>query len=244
MYATSFRLFKLLLPYVAFAVVGELVVQVTKEKTSIGGGLTFVSVLIWSYLAFNAHAELLLPKNRDKTADNARVIGFALRTFGIGVVFAIPAVVLMFPFIGKLLDAVTWNDVLISWGAIGLAMAVCFVIVFSLFGSLLPAFVADRARGLGAALGRGWRQFFWSASRLTAGPVVVFALAYLVILGGSIHMDPHSDLLNANYIPNIPMFTILIAGYLIQALGTIMIAVVLSNAFLRAEPGETTQSEA
>ncbi|TQV77722.1 hypothetical protein [Denitrobaculum tricleocarpae] len=242
MYQTSFRLFKALLSYVAIAVVGEILLVIAQEKFPIGSGHIFVSVLIWSYLAFNAHAELLLPKNRDKTADNMRILGFALRTFGIGVIFAIPAVILVFPFIGRLLDAVTWSQVLATWGIIGLALAACFVIVFSLFGSLLPAFVADRARGLGPALARGWRQFFWTASRLIAGPVVTFALAYVVILGGSIYMDPHTDLLNAIYIPNVPMFAILILGYLIQALGTIMVAVVLSNAFLRAGSGEVAQT--
>lgn len=243
MYPTSYRLFRVLREYVALAVIGEIVLVIIQEAFPIGKAHIFVSVLIWSFLAFNAHVELLLPKSRSAAADQARVLGFAMRTFGLGVLFAIPAAVLMFPFIARLLNTSSWNVALSSWGAISLILSGCFVIVFSLLGSLLPAFVADRARGLGPALARGWRQFFWTASRLIAGPVAIFALAYVVILGGSIYMDPHTDLLNANYIPNVPLFAILILGYLIQALGTIMIAVVLSNAFLRAEPGETAQSE-
>lgn len=244
MYPTAFRLFKSLLPYVAFAVIGEIALAIVQEKFPIGSGDIFVSVLIWSYLAFNAHAELLLPKSRDKAADNMRVIGFTLRTCGIGALFALPAVIMIFPFVSGLIHAATWSQVLTSWGAVGLIITVCFVIVFSLLGSLLPAFVADRARGLGPALSRGWRQFFPTAARLIAGPVVIFVLAYAIILAGSIYMDPHTDLLNAIYIPNVPMFMILIVAYLIQAAGTIMIAVVLSNAFLRAEPGEVNQNEA
>lgn len=235
MYPKSIQLFKRLLPYVALAVIGEIILVVAQEKFPIGNGKMVASVLIWSYLAFNAHAEMLLPKSRDKNADNKRVIGFAMRTIGLGALFAIPAMVLIFPFVGRLFNALTWNEALTSWGAIGLALSVCFVIVFSLLGSLLPAFVADQSRGIGPALARGRRQFFWTASRLVAGPIVAFALAQVVILSGNIYMDPHIDLLTANYIPNVPLFAVLIIGYLIQALGTIMIAVVLSKAFLRAE---------
>ncbi len=242
MYRTSFGLFRVLLPYVALAVIGEILLVAAEEKFPIGSGKTVGSALIWSYLAFNAHAEMLLPKSRDKNADSRRVLGFAVRTFGLGVLFVLPAIILIFPYIGQLFTATTWNEVLAAWGVIGLVLAFFFVIVFSLLGSLLPAFVADHARGFGPALARGRSQFFWTASRLVAGPIAAFALAQLVILSGNIYMDPHIDLLTANYIPNVPLFAVLILGYLIQALGTIMIAVVLSTAFLRAEESASLPS--
>ncbi len=235
MYPTSIQLFKRLLPYVALAVIGEILLVAAEEKFPIGSGSMVASALIWSYLAFNAHAEMLLPKSRDKNADNRRVLGFAVRSFGLGVLFALPAIILIFPYIEQSLNSTIWNEVLTSWGVIGLVLAFFFVIVFSLLGSLLPAFVANQSRGIGPALTRGRKQFFWTASRLVAGPIVAFALAQAVILSGNIYMDPHIDLLTANYIPNVPLLAVLIIGYLIQALGTIMIAVVLSKAFLRAE---------
>ncbi len=241
MYPTSFRLFFRLWPYVIFAVVGEVVVQITKEQTSISGGLTFVSVLIWSFLAFNAHAALLLPESRDKAEDNRRVMGFALRTFGLGALMMIPVVFgAIAIFAGAFAGEVSRGIEVFDLVAIGVLLAICFIVVFGLLGTLLPAFVADRGRGVGVAFRRGCSQFFWIMSQFLAGPVLIFALAYAVIFGGHNWMHPHVDLLNAIYIPNVPLFVILIAGYLIQALGTVMIAWVLSTAFLRAEGnGET-----
>lgn len=244
MYPTSFKVFRALLPCVAFAVIGEIALAIVQEKVPIGSGDIFVSVLIWSYLAFNAHAVILVPKNREKTANNLRVVGFTLRSCGIGALFLLPAFIMIATLDWELFHPATWSEVPASWAAIGLILAVCFAVVFSLLGSLLPAFVADRARGLGPALSRGWRQFFPTAARLLAGPVVMFVIADVAFLAGGIHMAPHTDLLNAIYIPNVPMFAILIFGYLIQALGTIMVAVVLSNAFLSAESGEVNMSKA
>lgn len=240
MYPTSFSLYLRLWPYVAFAVAGEIVIQILQERLASSGGLIFVSVLIWSYLAFNAHAALLLPGTRDKREDSRRVLGFALRTFGLGILMVIPvvfgAVVVLS---GELRDGALGIDVS-DIVAVGLILTVCFLLVFGLLGTLLPAFVADQNRGLRAAFARGRAQFFWMLSQFLAGPVIVFVFANAIIFGGQAMMHPHIDLLNAIYLPNIPMFLILILGYLIQALGTVMIAWVLSKAFLRAE--ETAQS--
>ena len=235
MYPTSFSLYLRLWPYVAFAVVGEIVIQILQERFASGAGLIFVSVLVWSYLAFNAHAALLLPETRDKSEDSRRVLGFALRTFGLGVLVFIPVIFAAIAALsGELRDGafgIEVSDIV----AVGLLLTACFIFIFALLGTLLPAFVVDRGRGLSAAFSRGRAQFFWMMSQFLAGPVLIFVLSSAIIFGGQAWLHPHIDLLNAIYIPNVPLFLILIVGYLIQALGTIMIAWVLSSAFLRSE---------
>ncbi|WP_282607219.1 hypothetical protein [Pelagibius sp. Alg239-R121] len=236
MYPASVRLFTQLLPFVALAIVGELAIQIAKEKMSSGSGLTFVSVLIWAYLAFYAHASLLLPDNRDKAEDNKRVFGFALRTFGLGFLMMIPVVIGVIAVFSQVFTATaTAGSEITAFVEIGILLAVCFLIVFGLLGTLLPAFVADRGRGFSVAFSRGISQFLWTSGHFLAGPVLLFAVSYAISIGGLYAMDPHIDLLNASYIPNIPLFLILIVAYVIQALGTVMIAWVLSTAFLRAE---------
>jgi len=236
MYPTSVRLFKQLLPYVALAIVGEFAIQIVQEKTSSGSGLIFVSVLIWGILAYYAHASLLLPDSRDKAADQQRFIGFALRTFGLGCLMMIPVLIASVALVSQYFGGTaTVGSEITKFLAIGIFMAVCFLVVFSLLGTLLPAFVADRGRGLRAALSRGLSQFLWTSGHLLGGPIILFALAFLITIGGQLVVAPQYDLLDASYIPNIPLFLIMAVVYLIQALGTVMTAWVLSTAFLRAD---------
>lgn len=235
MYPTSFSLYLRLWPTVAFAVVGETIVQILHERLESGGGLIFASVLIWSYLAFNAHAALLLPETRDKREDSRRVIGFALRTFGLGLLMSVPVVFAAIAALSGELQGGAFGIEVGDIVTVGVMLIICFIVVFGLLGTLLPAFVADKGRGVSAAFARGRAQFFWMMSQFLAGPIVVFVFANAIIFGGQAWMHPHIDLLNAIYFPNIPLFLILIAGYLIQALGTIMTAWVLSSAYLRAE---------
>lgn len=245
MYATSIQLFTRLSPYVALAVIGELAIRLVGDEFSVGAGLVFASVLIWAYLAFHAHALLLLPEDRDRAADNTRVLGFAIRTFGLGLLMLIPVlamiVVALSDSVGVLSVAQTdWSVIAI----IGVICALGFLLILGYLGTLLPAFVADRHRGLGAALARGTSQFFWIAGHLIIGPLLLFALAVTIVVGGLDALEPNSAMLSESNFPNIPVFALLTVGYLIQALGTIMIAVVLSKAFLRAESGKMAQSNA
>ncbi len=235
-YSTSLQLFMRLRSYVALAVIGELAIQLVGEEFSVGGGLIFASVLVWAYLAFNAHAVLLLPDDRDKAADNTRVLGFALRTFGLGLLMLIPVIAMMILALSGSLSQVSlesdgWSVI----AAIGLICALGFLLVFGYLGTLLPAFVADRHRGIGAALSRGASQFFWIAGHLITGPILLFAISMTLVVGGLNALEPDSAMLSEGYYPNIPVFVILTLAYLVQALGTVMTAWVLSNAFLRAE---------
>ena len=161
MYLTSLQLFISLRVYVAIAVVGELAIQLVGEAFDIGGGLAFASILIWSYLAFNAHAALLLPQDRDKATDNTRVLGFALRAFGLGILMLVPVVAMIVLLLSdSSVDPRQGRGDLSLLVTIGLSSGLAFLLIFGYLGTLLPAFVADRNRGLGPALSRGMSQFF------------------------------------------------------------------------------------
>lgn len=124
---------------------------------------------------------------------------------------------------------------LISLAAIGTSGAIAFLIVFSLFGTLLPAYVLDRGRGFGAALPRGISQFFWMTGRMLLGPVFLYAASAVVIMTGLIFVAPHAEILGEGNMPNIIAIVFMIIGYLVQAVGTVMVAWILSTAYVRAE---------
>lgn len=160
--------------FVALAVFGEVALRLSLEwlqgplsaDSAFGG--TFASTLLWAYLAYAVHAQILLPHDRNYTTVSARVFGFALRTLGIaivvGIAFSLGAFV---P--AKIIGA--------AGVAVMLAMIMLGFPVFVWLATLLPAYVAGRARGVNAAIERGKAQFGWIAGRLLIGPCLLFLLS-------------------------------------------------------------------
>lgn len=236
-YAESWRILRGCLSYAAVAVIGELVITVLKETTTAGAGLLFASVIIWSYLFYAAHAQILLPPERDKAADSKRVFGFAIRTFGVVLVVAVPVGALAF-FVAAGMPATGDPEAtkgLVILFLLPLAGLLTLLVLCSV-GTLLPAYVADLGRGFGAALSRARRQFFWIAGRLLVGPGVVYTLSLAgpSILGVVAGSD--GPILSETYVPD-PMVTLTsLLSYAIQAYATVMVAVILSRAYLRETP--------
>ena len=70
---------------------------------------------------------------------------------------------------------------------------------------------------------------------MIVGPLLLFALSFAIVAGGLNALEPNNAMVTEFHGPNIPVFAVLTVAYLSQALGTVMTAWVLSNAFLRAE---------
>jgi hypothetical protein len=236
MYPMSVSLFIRLLPYVGIAVGGQVALQLMQEITSTRGGTGIVSVLLWSLLAYGAHAELLLGTNRHKADDYKYIFGFALRTTGLGLFIVVPAIIssiVVFAHTAGSPDDVALNPLSVAVTAVTLAIS--FVVVFSFFGTVLPAYVLDKGRGVGAALQRGKSQFIWTASRILIGPLPIYLAGILVLRGMSNTRPSQFVMLDVNHIPNLMAVAQFIGSHVIQTFGTVMVAWVLSNAYLRAE---------
>ena len=223
-------------PYAALAVVGEYAIQVIKETTDIDAGMTVASIVVWSFLAYAAHAEILLPSDRDKSKDAQRTIGFALRTFGLLLIVLVPVFVVA-GYIRTVLPSDSADDQML-FVLVALAMPVLgilWLLVFGLLGTILPAFVADRGRGLGAAFSRGRRQFFWIFGRLLVMPGLVFLFSLIVFVAPLFVFGSEGDFLGEDYVPDPVASVPALIAYAIQTYAVVLTAVVLSRGFLRDE---------
>lgn len=246
MYSTSIQLFTRLLPYVALAVGGQIIIDIVGAALSAGSSTIFASALVWGALAYQAHVLLLVPKDSEKSNEASRVLGFVFRSLGLGFLVAIPtvvvAIVMAVAFKGGEIAIVSPAGLGIILG-IGVFSAVFFLITFSLLGTVLPAFVANRGRGMSAALSRGGSQFGWLCGHLLLGPVLLVVASLLVAGIGGAALGGEANLMSAHFIPNIPVILIVIIIYLINALGTITLAWTLSTAFLRSEEGQPLEAQ-
>lgn len=245
LYSEGWHVLKQCMPYAALAVGGEYAIQAFREVTGIGVGATLVaSVLIWAYLAYSAHAAVLLPADRDKTADGKRMFGFALRTFGLFLLVFIPTMIpiLLIAFgSGQILAG---HEMIVTFVLLVLLVGgLLWLLVFAFLGTLLPAFVADQQRGLGEAFARGRRQFFWITGRLLIGPGLVSCLSFTIVLFPVWQFDSDGDFLTSGYLPD-PVTTLPgLLAYGVQTYATVLAAVVLSRAFLRDETHMSGQAD-
>ena len=222
MYGKSVAVFINLLPIVGGVLGAEIVLQIIESMMKSTSSLMFVRTLIWSYLAYAAHAELLLSPDRDKTADNKRIFSFAWRSFGLSMLAVVPIVFVLFG-IRPLAASINLSDKLAFAAIIVVVASISILLVFGLFGTILPAFVANYDRGIKAAFTRGLSQFSWTIGRLLVGPgAIMFAGSVLAVVAAII--------VGGN------SFLIAIIGVLtdtIFALATVMTAWVLSSAYKR-----------
>ncbi len=246
MYATSLQLFTRLLPYVALAVVGEIAIGIVSETLLNGGSTYLMSALLWGVLAYQAHVTILLPDDRDKSKDSAQFFGFLIRSFGLALLVALPtlvaAVMIAIVIKGSQTALISPSGLAIIVG-MALFVGAVFVVVFSLLGTLLPACVADRGRGVSAALSRSDSQLGWLCGRLLAGPILLSVASFMTIAAGGAIFGGEANYLSANYMPNIPMLLIVLIALSINALATITLAWTLSTAFLRAEDGQSLEAQ-
>lgn len=214
-------------------VVGAFLIQTLQEAVASSFVLDFGRVILWSWLAYMAHAALLLEPGHEQDTDITRIFGYALRAFSLVVLAMIPCLALLnatdrldFAYIDPESSIGGLIVVLVP-----IFLAMC-VLTFSFLGTILPAYVAQQDTDSNHTLLRSGRQFFWIVGRILVGPVVVFALAGAVFMMPVLVLGSNGNLLSATG-PNVTMSLFAIGSYLIVAWGVVMMTVVLSRAYLR-----------
>ncbi|WP_337660303.1 hypothetical protein [Anderseniella sp. Alg231-50] len=214
--------------FVALVVFGELLIE-AMGITESGG--SFASMFLWSCLAYVVHAQILLAPDSNADTNGFRMIGFTMRSFGIASLMLVASAVLMFTFASVF--GTGQSEMLFVYGLA--AFAILGLPVFVLLGTVLPAFVADRARSVGAAVKRGKMQFGWIAGRLIIGPGVVLALSLALWILLLIPVDYNDEFWNEDGVFQPLAVFALSVCLTVQAYATALTAVILSRAFLRAD---------
>ncbi|WP_136656284.1 hypothetical protein [Nitratireductor sp. XY-223] len=201
---------------------------------------TIVSFLSLSLLAYVTYTRSLDLISQERKIAFLRVAGFALRDLGIGVLILVPfvlAISIVFAITAayETLDELYMLAVLIGT----VAAAIAYVICYSLIGTILPAYVAQRQQGLAAAFKRGKTTFWSTVPRMLAGPALLSMLSfglYFAALALSANGFPTQDtvimLFSADGQPNVPV-VVLFLTYNVATVFTVIMAVwVLSETYL------------
>ena len=227
--------------FVALAVFGELALRMSAEWFEIHESVifeivgTFASTFLWAYLAYAVHAQILLPHDRSSAMTSARVFGFALRSFGIGLAMATAVVgIMLVVALMTFLFVRTQPHRAVEVIVLLVGAAVVFT-VFVRLGTLLPAYVAGRVGGVDAAIRRGKAQFGWIAGRLLIGPGLLLVLSVALYWLLPISYDHSVPFRNEEWI-FLPVNVLVFLSFtMVQAFAAALTAVILSRAFIRAE---------
>lgn len=238
MYLGSVRLALKLYPFFLAAVFGELFLRALNELGIFQSGGLVVSYLIWSILACYAHMAILLPEKRDGREDLDLVFGFAWRNLGLTALFFVPALAIVASGADSFIAAFKGEDdqafmTIVGGGVIPVILI--FLLVYGLLGTILPAFITGRNKGMKNAFRRGCRFFFPVMGRLIIGPGFIYlGLSTIGIFLLSLFQVPEM-IFQKNWVPNFS--TILSFGliYCIHGWAVIMIAWILSHSFLASE---------
>ncbi|MEH6527454.1 MAG: hypothetical protein V7723_15405 [Sneathiella sp.] len=228
-----------LYPFVLLAILGELILRVLMEKGLWGnssGGLS-ISIL-YSILAFYAHVDILSlgPLNRETMVK--RWLGFIFRTIGLIFLITLPAIIVTIALYhgSGLADRQSDQPTSETVALIMLPVVALFsLLVYGLLGTLLPAFVVDRGRGVGAAIDRGRATFWYVTGRLIIGPgflffVSLFAFAYIPVV-----TDLPGTYFQNGWQPNLSKFGYAIIVNTVQCGAIVMTAWIFSTTFLLSE---------
>ncbi len=211
-------------------VMSLIVVEEWLEKDNIGGGV--VDAIIWSTLAIASFRTLLLGSpglGSERTSKYTTAFWF--KSYALGLLYMIPATGIF------LLLVIKFNVPAQSY--LGIFSIIAFsavfgVLVFSLWGTWLPAIIADGDRTIAAANRRGLKTFKYALPRLVTGPglLTIFMGLVLVSSGGFLST---SDILNPprsiNFIPALFFTMITLVNIYLTVLG----CVVLARAYCQAE---------
>lgn len=214
-------------------VVGEYLIQTLQEAVSDSFVLDFGRVILWSWLAYMAHAEMLLEPGHQQETDITQIFGFALHSFGLVLLGMVPCLV-MLNAAGRLDFADLDPETAIGGLMIILVpiFALMAVLAFSMFGTILPAYVDREKFSVSRMLLRGGRQFIWVAARLIAGPLILFAISVVIFLIPVALFGANGNLLSVSG-PDPLMTAFALAAYTVIAFAILMMTVILSRAYLR-----------
>ena len=213
-----------------------LVASIASEFGMHTGG--WLQIAVWMYLAVPAHHTALTGQG-GLAAINTRSInwGFIGRALALtfsGIVAAIP-----------LLTFIDTDDRELALGLFVFAYLIGELFVLSLFGTWLPAVVANGDRRLAAALKRGIKTFWYVFFRLLlcSGALLI---GTLVVVTGIIMATGQEDYWSAsgNFQPLAAIGFAL--GMMALSINVVLVATILSRGYLKAEqeltPTQTSES--
>ena len=203
----------------------------------------FVTFIAGIYLAVASHATILLKAtgySALKSLDKKSFQRFMLRTGAIAIISLIPSLVVLFAMIGLLDGVIASEDamILIAIMVVLVVYGLITLILLSLIGTWMPAAIVADGSNLKQAFLRGRKTIFYVMTRLIVGPGGNVAL-FLITLFLMPAWVPDQI---SNYTIHLGVFQILpfdiaLNGFanLVWATGTVLIAVVLSRAYLLGE---------
>lgn len=223
---------------VAFAIVAATALDLFTEYRGKASGFGMImDLMIWSIVAISAHGTVLIGSTDLGLGKTKKLFGaFVWRSFVLLLLCLIPYLVVVY----LIYDGGSiYKSGIVALPVLGLAA----LVIFSLLGTWLPAVVANGNRGIGTAIDRAERSFFYAAGRLLVGPgllqitlVIVALLAYTKgILSGEVFGAAGLSIVDLIWIP---------ANYAAQAYSVTMVAVILSRAYLKAEAAATPSVQA
>lgn len=238
MYLGSLRLAFTLYPYIVLAVAVEILLELLMQQDVLDTDGSLGVIIFWSFVACHAHFSILLPADRDRRADNKIMAGFCLRYFGLTALFLVLTAVFILLGFG---DLNTWPNgagnqasSMNKWG-VTLTVILSFLLVFSLLGTVLPAYVAGREQGVKKALQRGVRYILPLMVRLIVGPGIIYFGPFFLIEFLFILQQVPDTFFIENWVPNFPALIALPLLYCFKGWAIVMTAWILSHAFLMSE---------
>ncbi|MEM9105676.1 MAG: hypothetical protein AAGC96_08465 [Pseudomonadota bacterium] len=249
MYRESIALFHRLIGWVVIYMSVEMGLQVA-ELQGVSPWILIVGWSVnWIFLLYLAFRNLLA--NRLEPSANAldRLFGFALRI--VALIFPVMAVALFASLLfavllgaspddnvpAEILDA--QND--LDYGVLVVTAQIMWVLLFSLFGTGLPAYLERNRQGFVATFRQGSQAFWQTAGLLIVGPTVfdllgegIGMLAMFLSFGEYVSSDAVLPVVSEDWVPNIPIILLVLLRDVCYAFSIILTAWVLSKAYTNA----------
>ena len=175
-YRESIRLIRRLFPVFLFAIAAAYSTLFADYNFDAWTTLAIL-VMIWAFVSYTVLEEVLLPGKRGSRQNLKHLIGFTLL---FAFIVVLPALLLLFlnVFFSELIRFQI-SEFEIVLNIVDFVIVLVWVLVVSVLGMALPAFVSRRGQSLLTALATGRKQFSWIAGRLIIGPCIVVGIPYI-----------------------------------------------------------------
>jgi hypothetical protein len=226
-----------------FLIIAAFIVYYTLGEKEIWGftGSGEGSFVVFIILAFYAHyyfifSSLDVPKDQGK-----RILGFVGWSFFLFILALIPAfgvAAFFFYGVGSGGDLQEDANLDVFLSIFVASYAVCSLVVYSFLGTVLPAHVAGRKKGLKYAYLRGWEYFYFGLWRLLVGPGLILTISFIAYVSVLMIGNVPETLFVNGWVPNITTILADVILLWLQFWATIMVAWILSTVFLNSEKTE------
>ena len=232
LWSDSVRSFMLNIKPATVYVIAMMALGFLEDALDIGSGMVVAQALIAAMLAIPAHLTLLkgvsgMGAMADKGANN-NFLSFALRGLGLGALAVLVPLLLLIVLMAAGLNF----GAAVSPTGFMFLLSLCFV--FARWGTMLPALLAGDDKTMATAVQRATRTGTYAFFHLMVpfGLLTVLTIAPAIII--VMMSDGDGRFLPANGSIDLPLIFATVLSNVVGAFQVVMIAVVLSRAYLRA----------